>query len=141
MHLYPTMSSMPSRDEVNLLLDTHVLLWALASPRRLPLRASAAIRDPANRVFFSAASTWEIAIKASLGKLVADVRDVARAASGADFDELPITVAHSLRVRDLPPHHRDPFDRILVAQAWEEGLTVVTRDPALQAYSVPILFD
>ncbi len=126
---------------MNLLLDTHVLLWALASPRRLPSRASSAIRDPNNRVLFSPASTWEIAIKASLGKLVGDVRDVARAAGGADFDELPITVAHSLRVRDLPPHHRDPFDRILVAQAWEEGLTIVTCDPALRAYSVPIVFD
>lgn len=126
---------------MNLLLDTHVLLWALAEPRRLPSAASAAIRHPDNRVFFSAASTWEIAIKVSLGKLVADVRAVARAASDADFDELPISVAHSLLVRDLPPHHRDPFDRILVAQAMEEGLTLVSRDPVLRAYDVRILFD
>jgi len=126
---------------VNLLLDTHVLLWALASPRRLAPQAAAAIRSPKNRVWFSAASTWEIAIKASLGKIKADVREVARAAADADFEELAISVAHTLRVRGMPEHHRDPFDRILVAQAWEEGLTIVTRDPALAAYGVPTLFD
>lgn len=126
---------------MNLLLDTHALLWALAAPRQLAPRASAALRDPSNRVFFSAANTWEIAIKASLGKIKANLRDVARAAADADFEELAITVPHTLRVRDLPLNHRDPFDRILIAQGLEEGLTIVTRDPAFAAYGVATLFD
>ena len=125
---------------MNLLLDTHALLWALSSPKSLGAAASAAIRNPANRVMFSAASTWEIAIKASLGKLRGDLAAIARAALDADFDELPVTVAHTLRLRTLPAHHRDPFDRILIAQGLEEGLTVVTRDTVFAAYGVATLF-
>ena len=125
---------------MNLLLDTHTLLWALSAPKKLGRAAMLAIRDPANRVLFSAASTWEIAIKAALGKLRADLTLVARAAHEADFEELPVTVTHTIRVQSLAPHHRDPFDRILIAQGLEEGLTIVTCDPAFQAYGVPTLF-
>ena len=115
------------------MLDTHALLWALAQPRRLPGRIAATLRDPGNAVHLSAASTWEIAIKAALGKIKADVDAITRAAREAGFDELPISVAHTVRLPALPSHHRDPFDRLLVAQALEEGLTIVTHDPAFAA--------
>jgi PIN domain nuclease of toxin-antitoxin system len=121
---------------MRLLLDTHALLWALAAPLRLPSATAAAIRDPSNAVYVSAASVWEIAIKAALGKVKADVDEIARAVTEVGFDELAVTVAHARRVRMLPPHHRDPFDRMLVAQAFEEGLTVVTRDKAFGDYRV-----
>ena len=125
---------------MRLLLDTHALIWALAQPRRLPARVAASVRDPENSVCLSAASTWEIAIKSTLGKISADVDEIVRAARDAGFDELPISVAHTIRVRQLPLHHRDPFDRVLVAQAIEEGLTVVTHDVAFRAYGAPTLW-
>jgi PIN domain nuclease of toxin-antitoxin system len=125
---------------VRLLLDTHALLWALSAPARLPAPTAAAIRDPANAVFVSAASAWEIAIKSGLGKLSADLDEVVRTSIEVGFEELAVTLAHTRRLQSLPPRHRDPFDRMLVAQALEEGLTVVTRDAALSAYSVPTLW-
>jgi PIN domain nuclease of toxin-antitoxin system len=125
---------------VRLLLDTHALLWALATPAKLPASTARAIRDPANAVLVSAASGWEIAIKVALGKLSADVDEIVRASLEAGFDELAITLAHAVRVRTLPPHHRDPFDRMLVAQAVEEGLTVITRDAAIARYGVSTLW-
>jgi PIN domain nuclease of toxin-antitoxin system len=123
-----------------LLLDTRVLIWALSAPRRLPTRVAALIRDPDTDVYMSAASTWEIAIKSTLGKIDADLAAVVRAARAADFDELPVTIAHTERLRDLPAHHRDPFDRLLVAQALEERLTLVTQDRFIAAYSVAHLW-
>jgi PIN domain nuclease of toxin-antitoxin system len=120
-----------------LLLDTHALLWALGSPTRLPAPVVHAVRDPANAIYASAASIWEISIKAALGKISADVGAVVRAITEVGFDELPIAMAHARRVSALPPLHRDPFDRMLVAQALEEGLTVVTRDSAFAPYRVP----
>ncbi len=122
---------------MRLLLDTHALLWALATPARLPARTASAIRDPANAVFVSAASTWEIAIKVALGKLSADLDEIVRTSIEVGFEELPVTLAHARRLRELPARHRDPFDRMLVAQALEEGLTVVTRDVVLRDYGVP----
>lgn len=123
---------------MRLLLDTHALLWSLGSPDRLPTRVAKALRDPSNSVYVSAASAWEIAIKAALGKLKGDVDEIIGAIAEVGFDELPVTLAHARRVRKLPAHHRDPFDRMLVAQALEEGLALVTHDGALDAYRVPI---
>lgn len=123
-----------------LLLDTHALIWALSSPRRLPARVAAALRDPDTDVYVSAVSTWEIAIKSALGKIHADLPAIVSAARAADFDELPITIAHTARLCLLPAHHRDPFDRLLVAQALEEHLTIVTHDPLIAAYSVARLW-
>jgi PIN domain nuclease of toxin-antitoxin system len=123
-----------------LLLDTHALIWALSAPRRLPAAVAASIRDPENEVYVSAVSTWEIAIKSALGKIKADLAAVVRATRKADFEELPITIAHTERLRALPDHHRDPFDRLLVAQAIDERLTIVTHDRLIAAYSVPILW-
>lgn len=125
---------------MRLLLDTHALLWALATPAKLPAPTARALRDPANAVLVSAASAWEIAIKVGLGKLSADVDEVVRTSLEVGFEELAITLAHAARVRSLPPHHRDPFDRMLVAQAVEEGLTVVTRDAVLGRYGVSTLW-
>jgi PIN domain nuclease of toxin-antitoxin system len=121
---------------MNLLLDTHVLLWWLDDPMQLSEPARAAIRDAANVVWVTAATAWEIVIKKALGKLDApdNLDDVLRECR---FMPLPITVAHALAVQSLPMHHRDPFDRMLVAQAHSEGMTVVTRDPKILVYSVP----
>lgn len=124
-----------------LLLDTHVLIWALTAPRRLPARVAAAIRDPERDVYVSAASTWEIAIKSALGKITADIDTVVGAARDAGFDELPISIAHTVRLRALPPLHRDPFDRLLVAQALDEHLTIVSHDRLISAYPVSRLWE
>jgi PIN domain nuclease of toxin-antitoxin system len=123
---------------VRLLLDTHALLWALGDPERLTEDARDAIRDGANEVLVSAASAWEIAIKKAAGRLDAP-DDLSEALEASAFVPLPITLAHALRAGTLSPHHRDPFDRMLVAQATIESLTVVTRDPAFEAYGVPLL--
>jgi PIN domain nuclease of toxin-antitoxin system len=126
---------------ITLLLDTHALIWALSAPRHLPRRVAKQLADPATDVHLSAVCTWEIAIKAALGKIDADLSEVIAAAHVAQFDELPVKVQHTLRVRTLPGIHRDPFDRLLVAQALEEGATLVTHDPVLSRYPVPVLWD
>ena len=123
-----------------LLLDTHALIWVLSNPRRLPARVANSIRDAETDVYVSPASTWEIAIKAALRKIDADVAAVVRAMREADFEELPIAIPHTVRLRSLPAHHRDPFDRLLVAQAVEERLTIVTHDPLIARYDVPRLW-
>jgi PIN domain nuclease of toxin-antitoxin system len=118
---------------MNLLLDTHVLLWSFSSPERLSRAAQNAIEDPANLVFVSAAVTWEIEIKARLGKLRVP-SDLLAQLAAANFQELPITIAHTLAVAQLPNLHRDPFDRILLAQAKVAGLSLVTADPQVLQY-------
>ena len=122
---------------MRVLLDTHLLLWALAAPAKLP--AAARTRIEAAEVYVSAASIWEISIKSALGKLEADPQEVLTAIAPAGFSLLPITGEHAAKVRELPPLHKDPFDRMLVAQAQLEGLTIVTRDSQFQAYGVPVL--
>jgi PIN domain nuclease of toxin-antitoxin system len=114
------------------LLDTQLVLWALAGNRRLPRAARRIIED--SDVVVSAASIWEIAIKAALGKLDADPTAVREALAPSGFDELPVTGAHAARVASLPFHHRDPFDRLLVAQSELEPLTLVTTDAQLRPY-------
>ena len=91
-------------------------------------------------VFVSAATTWEIAIKTAIGKLRADLDEIVAEVRTLGFTELGISFAHTLRVRSLPAHHRDPFDRVLVAQAIEEGLTMVTRDPTFRTYGITTLW-
>lgn len=123
---------------MRLLLDTHVVLWALVDDPRLAVGARAAISDGRNQIFVSAVNAWEISIKRSLGKLrVPD--DLVEQVRRAGFEHLDITVAHALAVGDLPDHHRDPFDRMLVAQARAAGLMLVTRDAEIQRYDVPTL--
>ncbi len=119
---------------MKLLLDTHVLLWWLQDPALLSERARDAIEDGENLVFVSAAVAWEIGIKRALGKLQAG--DLEEAIRENRFLPLPVTVAHALAVEKLPTHHRDPFDRMLVAQAEQDGLTLVSRDSEIQRYPV-----
>jgi len=117
---------------VRLLLDTHLLLWALATPAKMPARARELVND--NEVFVSAASIWEISIKVALGKLRADPHEVLAALAPAGFLALPVTGEHAARVIDLPPIHRDPFDRLLVAQALGEPMRLLTDDAVLGRY-------
>jgi PIN domain nuclease of toxin-antitoxin system len=119
---------------MRLVLDTHTLIWW--DDDRLPVRVTAAIRD-ADVVFVSAVTAWEIAIKSALGKLVArgTVEDVV---ADYGFSPLPISVRHADAVRRLAPHHRDPFDRLLIAQAQAENLAIVTRDPVFKLYDVGV---
>ncbi len=121
-----------------LLLDTHVVLWWLDNPLQLTDTARKAIAEPANEVLVSAATAWEIAIKRSLGKLQAPT-DLEGAIITCGFRRLPITLAHALATEPLPPLHRDPFDRLLIAQAVMEGATLITRDPLMEMYSVPTI--
>ncbi len=122
---------------MNLLLDTHALLWWLAGSR-MTVEARDQIADGSNAVAVSAASVWEIAIKRAIGKLrlrgsiVDHIRD-------GGFDALAVSGEHAERAGALPPHHRDPFDRVLVAQAQLKGLVIVTRDPSFAAYDVEVL--
>jgi PIN domain nuclease of toxin-antitoxin system len=120
-----------------LLLDTEALIWWDENNAKLGGNARAAIQD-ARDVFVSAASAWEIAIKTALGKLRTTRRTVDAVAEGG-FLELPIVFEHAEAVLQLPPHHRDPFDRLLVAVARLEDLTVVTSDDTFQLYGVPLI--
>jgi PIN domain nuclease of toxin-antitoxin system len=122
-----------------LLLDTHALLWALADEDRLSPDARAELSAGATPAFVSAASIWEIEIKRALGKLEAPA-DLLDAVAAARFAALDVTFAHASIAGSLPRSHGDPFDRMLVAQARCEGLTVVTRDPHIAAYDVPVLW-
>lgn len=123
----------------HIVLDTHALLWWLLDPARLSRRAYAAIEDPDTDVFVSAVTALEIGVKRSLGKLRApdELLDdvVARG-----FEWLPVQPAHGWAVADLPLHHRDPFDRLLIAQARLEGLGIVTTDRNFTAYGVPVIW-
>ena len=121
---------------MNLLLDTHVLIW-WDEGRRLATEARRAIAD-ADSVYVSAASAWEVAIKTGLGRL-RPIRTVEQAVDESGFLELPVTFRHAERVGKLPPHHRDPFDRLLIAQADVEELTLVTRDAVFARYGVAVI--
>jgi PIN domain nuclease of toxin-antitoxin system len=115
-----------------LLLDTQIALWALAGHRRLPREVRRLIEE--HDVLVSAASIWEIAIKASIGKLDADPEVVRRTLAPSGFEELPVTGEHAARVAILPAHHRDPFDRLLVAQSIVEAVVLPTSDSQLAPY-------
>ena len=118
---------------MRLLVDTHLLLWAAASSRRLPRDARRMMEDPANELLYSAVSLWEIAIKAALRKadFKADVALLRPALARMGFVELPISGAHAERLASLPPLHKDPFDRMLVAQCLSEPLVLLTNDGVL----------
>ncbi len=118
-----------------LLLDTHVLIWWLADDPHLGPRARAMIADERNEVYVSAATAWEISIKRALGKLDMP-EDLGPVLEEEGFETLPIAFFHGEQAGRLPPHHRDPFDRMLIAQAQAEGLELVTSDGAFAAYGV-----
>ena len=121
-----------------LLLDTHVFLWWVTASDRLSRAAKTRIAR-AERVYVSAASAWEASIKSGLGRL--DLSDTfATMTEASEFEELPVCFAHAERVRLIPPHHGDPFDRMLIAQALEDSLTLVTHDRVFEQYDLEVLW-
>lgn len=125
---------------MKLLLDTQLLLWAAGDPNRLSPVARALIEAPDNALFFSAASLWEIAIKRGLGRadFQVDPRVLRRALLDNGYSELPVSSEHAVAIESLPNIHKDPFDRILVAQATVEGITVLTADSLVAQYPGPV---
>ncbi len=124
---------------MNLLLDTHIALWAVAEPGRLSEQAHKLIADPGNRLWFSAISLWEIGIKHAMVRrgirqMEVSAREAREWFGVSGFRELAVTIEHAVAVDDLPPHHGDPFDRLLVAQALAEPLRLLTADRQLAAY-------
>ena len=125
---------------MKLLLDTHILLWAAGQPGRLPSDARELIGAPENELFFSSANLWEVLIKRSLGRddFKVDARVLRRALLDNGYGELPIGSEHVVAIDSLPMIHKDPFDRILVAQATVEGITLVTADQIVAKYPGPV---
>jgi PIN domain nuclease of toxin-antitoxin system len=124
---------------LKLLLDSHVLLWWHADDQRLSVRACEAMERPGAALYFSAASIWELAIKQASGKL--DMPgSLLDTLAEEKIEELKISSAHAIRAGTLAPHHRDPFDRVLIAQAQVEGMTLVTGDAQCAAYDVAVLW-
>jgi len=125
---------------VKLLLDTHVLLWAASHPEKLSRRARRLLSDPENILIFSAVSLWEIAIKQGIGRsdFQVDARLLRRGLLDNGYEELAMTSAHAVALDTLPPLHKDPFDRMLVAQARVEGITLMTADAQLAKYPVAV---
>ena len=125
---------------MRLLLDTHLLLWAAGSPERLPPAARELIDDPQNLLVFSSASLWKVAIKRGLGRkdFHVDARLLRRGLLDNGYDELPITGEHAVALDGLPPIHKDPFDRMLIAQSMVEGITLLTADPLIAHYPAPV---
>ena len=123
---------------MNLLIDTHVLLWWLSAPERITQRAANSLHTPENRVYVSAAVAWEIAIKSNLGKLQAEkvLSDLPRILFDRGFLRLAISVDHALRAGVLPRHHNDPFDRMLVAQAQALNCPIISADARFDSYGV-----
>ena len=124
---------------MRLLLDTHVLVWCLSGDRRLPPATAELIRNPATDVYFSAVSLWEVAIKSVLGKMRADANAMLKYLVDEGFKELPVMARHTVATVTLPMHHRDPFDRLLVAQSRLESLRLLTDDKIMALYGEPVV--
>jgi PIN domain nuclease of toxin-antitoxin system len=125
---------------MKLLLDTHLLLWAAGHPDRLSSEARNFMDNPENELLFSAASLWEVAIKRGLGRddFKVDARVLRRGLLDNSYSELPIVSDHVVAIESLPTIHKDPFDRVLVAQATVEGITLLTTDPMVARYPGPV---
>lgn len=125
---------------MKLLLDTHLLLWAAGAPERLSETARMLLTAPENELFFSAASLWEVALKRGLGRndFQVDPRVLRRSLLDNGYQELPVTSEHAVSVDQLPPVHKDPFDRLLVAQAAVEGIILLTSDAQVARYPGPV---
>jgi len=121
---------------MRILLDTHLLLWAMGASRKLPRTVRARLLDPANDIYYSAASLWEIAIKSGLRRknFRVDIEALLAALRESGFVELPITAVHAAGIAKLPAIHKDPFDRLLVAQSMAEPMTLLTNDSVLRDY-------
>ncbi len=123
---------------MRLLLDTHLLVWWFVD-RRIPQRATELIRDPANQLYASAASVWEVAIKAALGKIEVKPDALLAGLRDGGFQELAVSSRHATQVGLLPMHHRDPFDRLLVSQSLCESMSLLTNDRTLAAYGPTVI--
>lgn len=125
---------------MKLLLDTHLLIWAAGFPERMSADAHELIADTGNELFFSAASLWAIAIKSALGRedFTVDARLLRRGLLDNDYNELSVSSEHAVAIEGLPPIHKDPFDRLLVAQSMVEGITLLTADEIVSQYPGPI---
>ncbi len=125
---------------MKLLLDTHVLLWAVGAPRRLSTDARRLLADQDNVLLFSSASIWEVAIKRTIGRedFAVEPRLLRRGLLENGYEELPVRSEHAVAVGDLPAIHKDPFDRMLIAQSLAEGVTLLTSDPLVARYPGPI---
>ncbi len=125
---------------MRLLLDTHLLLWAMAASRKLPKAVKSQLLDPNNEVYYSAASLWEVAIKHDLRRkdFRIDPDSLLAALRASGFLELPVTAAHAVAVTQLPPIHKDPFDRLLVAQGMSEPMVLLTNDAVLAGYGAGV---
>lgn len=121
-----------------LLLDTHAFIWWIAGNESLGQKAREQIADTGNEIYISSASVWEMSIKQQLGKLSAP-EDLETVVERCGFSALPISLFHAQQAGSLPAHHRDPFDRMLIAQGQAEGLTIVTQDSAFPAYGIHLL--
>ena len=124
---------------MRVLLDTHIVLWWLTGDRRLSKQADRVIKDADNVIFVSAASIWEVAIKAGLGQIEADPFAIQAALEPSGFAELPVTGKHAAQVATLASHHRDPFDRMLLAQSLSEPMRLLTSDAMLAKYGDIVL--
>ncbi len=127
---------------MRLLLDTHLLVWAMGEPERLPAGCAAMLEDPSNSLVFSVASLWELVIKQALGRPDFNLEPslLRQALLSGGWKELPIEASHALAVSQLPPLHRDPFDRLLLAQAQVDGLLLLTADSQLSLYPGPVRY-
>jgi PIN domain nuclease of toxin-antitoxin system len=125
---------------VKLLLDTHLLIWAADSIERVPTGARALMADPKNELLFSVASIWEVAIKSGLNRpdFQVDARMLRRGLIDNGYCELPILSEHAVAINDLPSIHKDPFDRLLIAQAMVEGIALLTDDATVAQYQGPV---
>ena len=126
---------------MRLLLDTHVLLWWAAADRKLSKDTRAAIASPDNDIAVSAATFWELAIKRQLGRVKIHLADLQKAVAADGFIEMPVAIAHTLRLQTLPDLHRDPFDRLLIAQCIESASRLLTRDAQILEYAGVAGFD
>lgn len=124
---------------MKILIDTHVLLWWLMNDTTLGADAKLLIASPQNTIFVSAISAWEIVIKKALGKLQAP-DDLDKAIAMSHFHSLSVTTQHAMGITSLPPHHQDPFDRMLISQSKIEGCTLMTRDGRMGQYDIPIIW-
>ena len=126
---------------MKLLLDTHLLLWAAGQPEHLSKQAQTLLGDPQNELMFSAASLWEVAIKSGLGRtdFQVDARVLRRGLLDNSYSELAISSAHAVAIQGLPALHKDPFDRILVAQSIVEGISLLTTDALVAQYGEPVM--
>lgn len=137
-----TLATSNQSEAMQLLLDTHALLWWLSDSPRLKTSWKRALGDSQSRVVVSAASIWEIAIKTAMGRLELDLPDslaLHGLAESCGFEDMPVSARHAAAVRELPLHHADPFDRLLIAQAKFERLTLVSADRAMRAYDIELL--